>query len=1067
MSINSTVKVALALALAFSGGMLFPVPSMATENMVSALQAGTCTGFVKDASGEAVTGAFVAVKGTNNGAVTGLDGEFSLDNVPEGSTLVISFVGYVTQEVKWNGQPVYLILIEDARILEEVVVVGYGVQKKKVVTGATLHVGSDDIAKLNSTSVLSALQSQSPGVNITQETGEPGQGFKVNIRGMGTIGDATPLYVIDGIAGGDINTLNPADIESIDVLKDAASCAIYGARAANGVILVSTRQGEEGKMKVSYDGYVGWQNMLRMPDMLDARQYVDMVELATFNTGDRVLNWKEILGDRYDAIMSGEDKGTDWLEAIRNKNAPVHNHAVNLTGGTTISKFSAGVSWSSQEGILGKPVQSHYEHTTARLNSEHVLLKVDDRDVIKFGETLFYSYDIKNGIGQGDQNFNDISFAMRATPLMPLYGADGGYYDWNDFKGSGLEKLGTGFVNPVAEMVYLRGNNVSKAHNLNVSPYLVISPVKGLTLRSQFGYRMSASSYRQYYPTYELNRNNSRFKDNSYVEQSMSMGWSYTWENTVNYRFSIGKHNIDALAGHSMEKSGMGENLGATNKDLLFDGMDYAWISNAQSKTPTATGTPWLQGRLVSFFGRVNYNWNETYMLSLIIRRDGSSNFARGHRWGTFPSVSAGWVISNEKFMERTQDWLSFLKLRASWGQNGNCNIAPFQYLSTIAFDNHAGYSFGNVKNTFQQGAYPDILPNPDVTWETSDQTDIGIDARFFRSRFGIAADWYVKKTKDWLVQAPILDTYGTNAPYINGGDVENRGFEIAFDLHDQIGRDFTYGAGLNFSYNRNKITRIDNAEQIIWGQTNVLSEGTAAVYRCMVGEPIGYFYGYKTDGVFQNQADIDAWKEQYGEKCFMQPTPHPGDLKFVDTNEDGVIDERDKTNIGKPMPDWRMGINLNFAYKGFDLSISGTGAFGHQIARSYRAFTTGSTDNSSTEYFNYWHGEGTSDRYPMLAGTNNSFNWHQISDLYIENADYFRLKNLTVGYDFKKLLPAMPLSKARIYFSAQNLFIITGYKGLDPEVGTSAGGDSWASGVDLGAYPSPRTYLVGLSIEF
>lgn len=1026
----------------------------------------TVTGKVSDAMGT-LPGVSVAVKGTSNGTVTDVDGKYSL-SVAKNATLVFSFVGMKPQEVAVNGRKVIdVTMTDDTELLDEVVVVGYGTQKKKLVTGATLHVGGDDVAKLSSTTVLSALQSQSPGVNITSETGEPGEGFKVNIRGMGTIGDVTPLYVIDGIAGGNINTLNPADIESIDVLKDAASCAIYGARAANGVILISTKQGENGKMKISYDGYMGWQNMLRMPDMLDARQYVDMVELATFNTGDRVLNWQEILGDRYDAIMSGKDKGTNWLEAIRNKNAAIHNHAVNITGGNSSSRFSAGVSYSSQEGILGKPVQSQYEHTTARINSEHVLYKSGDRDIVKFGETLFYSYDIRKGIGQGDQNYNDISFVLRATPLMPMWGSDGNYYDWDDFKDSSLTKLGTGFVNPVAEMVYLRGNNISKTHNLNASPYFVISPIKGLTLRTQFGYKYESTSFRQYYPEYELNRNNSRFKDNSSITHNMASGWSFTWENTINYRFDIGKHDIDVLVGHSMEKSGMGESLSASNKDLLFEGMDYAWLTNAQSKNPTASGAPWTQGRLVSFFGRANYNYNETYMLSLIMRHDGSSNFARGQRWGTFPSVSAGWVISNEKFMESTQGWLDFLKIRASWGQNGNCSINPFQYLSTIAFDDHAGYSFGNVKNTYQQGAYPDILPNPDVTWETSDQTDIGIDARFFNSRLGVAVDWYIKKTKDWLVQAPILDSYGTNAPFINGGDVENKGFEIAFDWHDKLGKDFNYNASVNFSYNKNEVTRIANAEQIIWGTTNVLSEGTSAVYRCMVGEPIGYFYGYKTAGVFQNQADLDAWKAKYGEKAFLQISPQPGDLKFVDTDKNGIIDENDKTNIGKPMPDWRMGFNLGASYKGFDFSLSGVGAFGQQIARSYRAFTSGSTDNYTTEYLNFWHGEGTSNRYPKLAGVKAGVNWQQISDIFIEDADYFRLKNVTIGYDFKKLFPAMPLSKARIYFSAQNLFTITGYKGLDPEVGTSGGGDSWASGVDLGAYPVPRTYLIGLGLEF
>lgn len=361
-------------------------------NIAINAQTSKLSGIVSDAVG-ILPGVSVSVKGTTNGTITDADGMYSLI-VDAHATLVFSFVGMKTQEVPVNGRnQINITLQDDTELLDEVVVVGYGSQKKKLVTGATSHVGGDDIAKLNSTTVLSALQSQTPGVNITSDTGEPGQGFKVNIRGMGTIGDATPLYVIDGVAGGNINTLNPADIESIDVLKDAASCAIYGARAANGVILVTTKQGESGKIRISYDGYIGWQNMQRFPDILNAKEYVDMVELITFNTGDRVLNWKEILGDRYESIMSGDDKGTNWLDAIRQKNAPINNHAINIAGGSERSRFSIGVSYSSQNGILGKPVESHYEHTTARLNSEHVLLKLGNRDIVKLGENLFYSYD--------------------------------------------------------------------------------------------------------------------------------------------------------------------------------------------------------------------------------------------------------------------------------------------------------------------------------------------------------------------------------------------------------------------------------------------------------------------------------------------------------------------------------------------------------------------------------------------------------------------------------------------------------------------------------------------------
>lgn len=1029
----------------------------------------TVRGTVKDAAGEPLIGVSVTVKGSTNGTLTDIDGNYSLKTSNSNAVLVFSYIGFKTQELAAGGRTELSITMqEDQSVLDEVVVVGYGVQKKKLITGATVQVAGDNLTKLSTPSAFSALQSQTPGVNITASSGQPGESFKVYIRGVGTTGNSAPLYVIDGVAGGNIDNLNPADIESIDVLKDAASAAIYGARAANGVILVTTKQGKSGKVQVSYDGYYGVQNVYKMASVLNAQQYMQIMDEVNFNEGLDSYDWKKYLGDKYESVQNGTWKGTNWLEEMRNKNAPMQNHAINLTGGSDLSKFSMGVSYTSQEGVFGKPVQSQYERTSARLNSEHILLKGAGRDIIKIGENLTYSYTIRNGIGIGTQYWNDISSALRTAPIMPLYDNNGNYFDRAAKDALGLTAYDASMANPIADMVYERGNNTTKNHNLNMTAYLQIEPIKNLVFRSQFGYKMSSNSYRSYTPTYDLSATVAN--QTSRVSQNGGSGWSYTLDNTLNYKFALNAHHFDVLGGQSLEKSGMGETYGGVGGNLIFDGYKYAYLDNAQgliSGVTSVTGAPWDEGRLVSFFGRLNYDWNETYMATLIIRADGSSNFARGNRWGYFPSVSAGWVTTNEKFMESSRSWLDFLKLRASWGQNGNCNIPNFYYLATVSFDDTAAYSFGNNKDSQTTGGYANVLPNPDVSWETSEQLDLGIDARFLNSRLALTFDWYKKTTKDWLVQPQILGALGmgtSGAPWINGGAVENKGIEIGLTWNDKIGSDFTYGINTNATFNKNKVTEIKNSEGIIHGAASVLAQGTPEMYRAEVGQPIGYFYGYKTSGIFQNQAEIDAWKA--AGNGILQGNVQPGDVKFADLNHDGVIDDKDKTNIGNPHPDFTLGFSFNMGYKGFDLSVTTYGAFGHQIAKSYRKFSDGRHENYTTDVFERWHGEGTSNKYPRLTSGSNA-NYMNISDLYIENADYLKIQNITLGYDFKKLFPRMPLGQARLYFTAQNLFTITGYSGMDPEVGYGGGTDSWASGVDVGYYPTPRTYLFGVNLKF
>lgn len=1007
-------------------------------------------GTVVDTENQPVIGATVEEKGTENATVTDINGSFSI-NVKPSANLRISYVGCKTREMAVDShttQPLHIMLQEEDKSLNEVVVVGYGTQKKKLITGATIQVAGDVIERQNTINPLTALQSKTPGVNITQTSGMPGEGFKVNIRGLGTTGDSAPLYIIDGITGGDINSLNPADIESIDVLKDAASAAIYGSRAANGVILVTTKQGKAGKTQITYNGYIGVQNVYRMPDLLNAKEYATIMNegrmmdgLSPYDFASLVPNWKQ--------IEDGTWNGTNWMEEIRNKNALVTNHAVNIAGGNNRSTFSTGLSYTYQDGILGKPCQPNFSRITARINSNHTLLKTHGHDLFTIGENIIYTYTQNRGIQVADNYGNDIRDMLLTSPFLPNKDDKGDYHyaiPWEIRE-----------PNPIAEMYYKSGNNKAKGNTLRAALFATLQPIQNLKIKTNFGFTYGTDSYRSYTPVYKLSSNT--MNDADIVYQSLATSSSIIWENTANYIFTLNdKHNFDILAGQSIEADGLGENLSAENTNSIFNDFRHAWITN----TPTVsdrtilTGAPEGRQTLASFFGRINYSYADKYLASIVLRADGSSKFAPGHRWGYFPSVSAGWVITEESFMQNVSRVMDFLKLRASWGLNGNQSIPGYQYLSSISFTN-VDYTFGSNKSVIANGAYPDILANPDISWEKSEQTDIGFDARFLQSRLGLTFDYYIKTTRDWLVQAPILDTAGTNAPYINGGDVRNSGVEVALSWNDAVG-DLTYGANVNFAYNNNKVTRIANSEGIIHGLPNILSESTDEMYRAQVGYPIGYFYGYKTAGVFQNQEQINNYK---GAKL---DGVRPGDVIWVDTNHDGKIDLNDRTMIGDPHPDCTVGISVNLGWKGFDLSATMNGVMGNQIMKSYRSFVDYPKNNYTSEIFGRWHGEGTSNRLPRLtSGT--STNWQFISDLYMENGDYLRMQNLSIGYDFKKLFKHLPLQQLRLYFAANNLFTITGYTGMDPEVGYG-GTDTWASGIDLGFYPSPRTYMFGVNIK-
>ena len=1045
------------------------------------------TGTVVDASGP-VIGASVVEKGkSGNGVITDFDGNFSL-TVSPGATLVISYIGYETQEIKVGNQSTLSITLkEDNAQLDEVVVVGYGTQKKKLVTGATVQVKGEDIAKLNTTNALTAMQSSTPGVQITQSSSQPGKGFKVNIRGVGTIGTSSPLLIIDGINAGTaddgLNGLNPNDIESIDVLKDAASAAIYGARAANGVILVTTKQGKAGKIQIQYDGYVGWSNAYKVPGTVNAQQYMQLINETNFNTYGTATNWSSIVPQAVlDRVNQGWE-GTDWFKEYENKNALQFSHAVTLTGGSENSKFSMSLNYSSNQGIMGgADLSSDYKRYGGRINSEHILLKAKDHSIITIGENVSYWYHKSHDLAESNGYWNIMQAAYIASPLVEPYDANG---NLTSYKNNGAGYSTMIYSNPLNHFLNGGYNSINQNRDFGVGAtfYWIIEPIKNLKYRGQFNTGFSASNNRSISLPYSASSTSSS------ANYAMNMGEyessSFTLENTLSYVLpKLGKHNIDVLVGQSIERSNWssGMNMSFTVSEenlnsLVRNGWDYNIPANYETQYMTGHGgydNP-TQGSIASFFGRLNWNYDEKYMATAIIRADGSSNFARGKRWGYFPSFSAGWVITNENFMESTKGWLDFLKFRASWGQNGNCNISNFYYLSNIAFSptDYADYGYkfssdmtGTVdSNIYQTGAYAKNAPNPDVTWETSEQINVGLDARFISGKLGLNFDWYVKKTKDWLLQAPMNEVLGyEESAMINGGDVKNTGLEIALTWRDQVSKDFSYHANLNVATNKNKVTRIANDQGLINGQTKALFENSSYVSRVQEGHAIGYFYGMSYSGIWQNQQQIDDAKA--AGKAVLDGAV-PGDPIWDDFDNDGVIDyDNDRHEIGNPHPDVTLGVSLGCEWKGFDFGITGSGAFGMQVMQCYRTALLANQYNSYTvDAFDRWHGEGTSNKYPRLTVGQIADQW--VSTRYMQNADYFKIQNVTLGYNFNKLWKNSPFSQLRLYVQAQNLYTFTGYTGVDPEVGSSGGKDSWARGIDVGLYPSARTFVVGASIKF
>lgn len=1046
------------------------------------------SGIVTDNTGAMLPGVSVVVKGTTNGTITNTNGNYSLINVPESATLQFSFVGMKMIEISVGGKTSINVTLEEESFgIEEVIAIGYGVQTKKLITGATSSVKGEDLQKLNTTNALQALRGHAAGVNITSTSGQPGGGFKVNIRGVGTIGNANPLYVVDGVITNDITYLNSSDIASVDILKDAASSAIYGINGANGVVLITTKSGKSGKKEglISFDAYYGIQNIGRKADFLNAQEYATMQNEAAINSGKLALFSQQ--------QINALGTGTNWLDEMFSTDVPIQNYNIAANGGTEVSSYSLGLSYTQQGGIIGGTDLSNYQRINFRANTEREMYN----GALKVGQHLTFSFIDQKGIADGGiYSGNPLRDAFSTSPLLAIYDENGEYLSSINSKVYNEGPWNNTEANPYAVMQY-NNQNDRKTQRLIGDVYAELQPIKNLKIKSTLGLNYSSSADHSYTPSYDK-LSIYAFNDHERIGQGGSQGYTWNWDNTINYLFGINDHKFDVLAGTAFRKYQGTWLSGTITGSTLFNSFDRGYLSTStvtkytMSSPSTITRLPdetdaeynarfaaaaqllthgiELSGNAnavyaqASFFGRVNYSYKEKYLASAIFRADGSTMFAPGRKWGYFPSLSAGWVISNESFMEQSLGWVDFLKVRASWGSNGNDGISAFNYLSLITLSN-AQYNFGSDNTALTQGSYPSTIGVENTKWETSRQTNIGVDARFFKNKIDMSLDLYNKTTKDWLIAAPLLATAGVNKnPYINGGDVTNKGIELQLKYNGSAWSDFTYNISGSYAYNKNEVNDIPTSDGIIHGSTNSLFVNGPEFFRASKGNPIGYFWGYKTAGVFQNEAEVKSYQSN---GKVLQPTAQPGDLKYMDLNGDGVISAADKTNIGDPNPHHIFGLSFSANYKNLDLSVTTNGVAGNKIVQSYR--NPGQYGNWTSDILNRWHGEGTSNTIPRL--NQNGSNWAEFSDLYIHDGSYLRISNITLGYDLAKTVKWKNLSRFRIYVAVENLFTFTKYTGMDPEVGANTSDASgvyyFGQGLDNGFYPRPKVYMTGVNITF
>lgn len=1012
---------------------------------------------------EPLPGVNVSVKGnTSIGTITDFDGNFIL-SVPSDATLQISFIGFKTQEIQVAGKPeIHAILKEDTETLEEVVVVGYGVQKKSVVTASIAKVSADDLSATAPVRMDNALKGLAAGVTVTSSSGQPGAAAQIRVRGIGTINNSDPLYIVDGmpIEGG-LDYLNPSDIQSIEVLKDAASGAVYGARAANGVILVTTKTGKLRKTKVTYDFSYGWQSAWKHRDVLNATEYALLINEGLVNAG-----MSPIYNDPY---SYGE--GTDWQNEVFNDNAPVMNHQISVSGASEKVSYLLSAGYYTQDGIVGGDYgRSNYERLTLRSNNTYTLFDESKNrnwlNSLKITSNLSYARIKSTSIEANSTWGSPLGSALSLSPILTVYdegeaaqaqldkyAGSANYTPFYDPRNGKLFMIpGSEYgemTNPIANLSLPGTQGWSHKFVANFSAELQIW--ENLKFRTSYGADLSFWGSDGYTPIYYLRDGGFSTRSTAFSEKHDGTVWQL--ENVLMYDNTIDKHSFSVMLGQSAKKSN-GSYLWGSRNNIINYSRPYLDGSTglASDGDQSASGAPSEVATLASLFARASYNYDERYMLQMTVRRDGSSRFGSNNHYAVFPSFSLGWNLTNEKFMEKRPDWLTSTKVRFSWGKNGNENIGNFRYTVLAVTGNNAIFG-SNEQVTI--GSKASGLANPDLKWEESEQYDLGVDFGFFNNALTFTADYYKKITNGMLMEMNIPSYVGESKPIGNVGKMENSGIEMEASYKFNVS-DWNFRIGGNLTYLHNKLIEYGNDS----GWANLDSfQGTGTISRAQNGKPFPFFYGYKTNGIFQNVNEINAYTNAAGE--LIQPNAVPGDVRFVDVNGDGQITDEDRTDIGKGMPDWTYGFNMNISWKNFDFNMMWQGTIGNDIYDATRR-TDISATNLPSWMLGRWTGEGTSNRIPRFVRGDN-VNW-QSSDLYVYDGSYLRLKNIQLGYTLPQhLTKKVFISSLRLYVAAENLFTFTKYHGFDPEI--SSGGTSL--GIDYGVYPQARTWTIGANLSF
>ena len=1013
-------------------------------------------GTVNDETGMPIPGVSILLMGTTTGTASDFDGNFEL-KVPSDGTLIFSYIGYKTIEQAINGRTQIAITLEpDLQSLEEVVVVGYGVQKKSVVTGAISSIKEGDLEDIPITRIEQSLQGRVSGLTIAANSGQPGSSSTIRVRGITTFGNNEPLWVVDGVVvdAGGIGYLNQADIQSIEVLKDAASQAIYGARAATGVILVTTKKGKSGKMSVNYNGYTGVSGPARKLDLLNATQYATIANEKYANA------YVPSSSNPYTLPFSNPEShgtGTDWQDVIFNNSAKRSIHEISLSGGNNVSTYYVSFGMLDQEGIVTSDI-SNYIRKNIRLNSNHKIT-----DYITFGQTIGYSREKNVGLGNTNSEFGGpLASAINLDPLTPIvvtdpvvagqvpYNNNGIFRDENGNPYGISNLVGQEMSNPLA-YIQTRIGNYGWSDNFVGNAFLEIRPIVGLTIKSTLGAKLAYWGSESFTPVSYLNSAFVISQNNISRQTNKGFGWNI--ENTIAYNTTINNHDFGILLGQGAYVDNITSGTSVTYNNIPVDNRsDASFNFKVPSEQIVSNAYTGNEHKVTSIFTRLNYNYKEKYLFTGIMRRDGSSRFGANNKYGYFPSFSLGWAPTKEDFWPEN-NVVNQLKIRGGYGVVGNDAIGDFTYLATVG--DGRNYTIGNT-GSVTIGNSPNAPSNPDLKWEETSQTNIGFDARFLND-FTLGFDWFDKKTTGILRPVPLPGYVGAGDPTGNVADMTNKGIDFELGYTKQIG-EINMSINANVSYLQNEVTFLGTDIDFLSDGQSIQSS-TYPITRTQIGQPLNSFFGFKTNGIFQNQAEIDAYTNTDGSK--IQPNAVPGDFRYVNIDGEGTITGDDRTFLGNPLPNFTFGLTVNLTYKNFDFMVFAQGAAGNQIYQGLRRLDIGNA-NYQTSALGRWTGEGTSNNYPRLTNNDSNNNFNNPSDFYLEDGDYLRLKVIQLGYNLPSDLTAKSgISKIRLYVTGENIFTFTKYTGYDPEIG---GG---VLGIDRGFYPQAKTGLLGINVQF